>query len=165
MQRLRLAVTAAFFCLLVFTPAAPALAGEAEDVASVQAFIDSIATRFNTGNLDDFINVFTDDAEIISQGYPDIVGKAAIHGVYAAAMAQYAMKVSFHTTEIRVAGDMAYEAGTYEVAYSDKTSGQLMMTTHARHVHILLRDANGDWHTWRMFTNTGEAAAEGGASQ
>ena len=154
MQRLRLALSAAFFCLLLAGPAAPAFADEAADVASVHAFIDSIATRFNSGDLEDFINVFTDDAEIISQGYPDIVGKQAIHDVYASAMAQYGMKVSFHTTEVRVAGDMAYEAGTYQVSYSDKASGKLMMSTQARHVHILLRQPDGSWRTWRMITNT-----------
>ena len=159
MQRLRLAARAAFFCLLFLAPAAPSQAGEAGDVASVHAFIDSLATRFNTGQLDSFMGVFTDDAEIISQGYPDIVGKKAIHDVYAAAMAQYGMRVAFHTTEVKVAGDMAYERGTYEVAYSDKASGKLMMTTQARHVHILLRQPDGTWRTWRMITNTAQQPA------
>ena len=143
----------------------PGKIDEAAQVQSVHNFIASVATRFNSGDLEDFINVFTDDAQIISQGYPDIVGKQAIHDVYAAAMAQYAMKVTFHTAEVKVAGDMAYERGTYEVSYSDKDSGELLMTTHARHIHILTRDAHNGWRTWRMFTNTAEAEAPAAATE
>lgn len=144
--------------VLTFPPA-PALAGEAEDVASVHAFIEDVARRFNTGDLEAFIGVFTPDAQIISQGFPDIVGRPAIHDVYAAAMAQYGMSVAFNTTEVAVAGDMAYERGTYRVDYKDKESGDVLMSVAARHIHILKRDPEGRWRTWRMMTNT-EAPAQ-----
>lgn len=144
------------------TPAPPAddAARQQQDVAAVNAFVDHIGETFNTGNLDAFMQVFTEDAIQFNQGMPDVVGKAAIRKLYEDALAQNDIKVAFHTQEVSVSGDLAYEGGTYDILIRprDNPAAEPMTVTN-RHVHVLKRQADGSWKTWRMMTN-GSAAAE-----
>jgi uncharacterized protein (TIGR02246 family) len=129
-----------------------------QDVASVRAFLDHIQTTFNAGNLDPFIDVFADDAVMLAPNQPDAVGKAAIRKVYEDALAQYDLKVEFHTTEIEVAGNLAYERGTYALHLRDRADASKGADVTSRHIHVLRRQPDGSWKTWRMMTNSAEAA-------
>jgi uncharacterized protein (TIGR02246 family) len=140
-------------------PATTAAAGPAEqDVASVRAFLDHVETTFNGGNLDRFIDVFADDAVMLGQNQPDAMGKAAIRKVYADALAQYDMKVEFHTLEIEVAGNLAYERGTYALHLRSRADASKSADVTNRHIHVLRRQPDGSWKTWRMMTNSAESA-------
>ena len=143
-------------------PAPPAdePARQQQDIAAVHAFVDHVRDTFNAGNLDTFMQVFTEDAIQFNQGYPDVEGKAAIRKQYADALAQNDIKVEFHTKEVLVSGDLAYEAGTYDIIIrprADPKAAPLTVTN--RHVHVLRRQADGSWKTWRMMTNNTIPAA------
>lgn len=127
------------------------------DVAAVRAVMDRVEQTFAAGDLDAAMTVFTDDAVILGQGYADIVGKVAIRKTYADLMNQFRTEVAMHTVEIEIAGDLAFERGTYTLTLRDKTSGQIASATRNRHAHILKRQPEGGWKTWRMLTNS-EAA-------
>jgi uncharacterized protein (TIGR02246 family) len=125
-----------------------------QDVAAVHAFVDHVRDTFNGGNLDTFMGVFTEDAIQFNQGYPDVVGKAAIRKQYEDALAQNDIKVEFNTREVQVSGDLAYESGTYNIIVrprGDPEAAPLVVTN--RHMHALKRQADGTWKTWRMMTN------------
>jgi uncharacterized protein (TIGR02246 family) len=137
-------------------PAPPATdeARQQADPVSVRAFIDNVGETFNSGNLDAFMQVFTEDAIQFNQGFADVVGKAAIRKQYEDALAANDIKVAFHTQEVAVGGELAYEAGTYDIIIrprSDPKAAPLTVTN--RHVHVLKRQADGSWKTWRMMTN------------
>ena len=125
-----------------------------QDVAAVHAFVDHVRDTFNGGTLDTFMEVFTDDAIQFNQGFPDVVGKAAIRKQYEDALAQNDIKVEFNTREVEVSGDLAYESGTYNIILrprGDPKATPLVVTN--RHMHVLKRQAGGTWKTWRMMTN------------
>jgi uncharacterized protein (TIGR02246 family) len=127
----------------------------AADMQGVRSFLDHVQTSFNGGNFEEFMNVFTDDAIQLNAGLPDTVGKAAIRQGYEAALAANDIKVEFHTDEIEVAGDLAYERGTYSLRITPKADGAKAIEVTNRHIHILRRQADGSWKTWRMMTNSG----------
>jgi len=130
-----------------------------EDTAAVRAFVDHVGETFNSGNLDTFMAVFTEDAIQFNQGYPDVVGKAAIRKQYEDALAQNDIKVAFHTQEVAVGGDLAYEAGTYDILITPRSNPRATpLTVTNRHVHVLRCQADGTWKTWRMMTNNTIAA-------
>jgi hypothetical protein len=52
---------------------------------------------------------------------------------------------------------IAYERGTYDLTITDKATARELSKVTNRHVHILKQQPNGDWKTWRMFTNSAEA--------
>jgi len=146
-------------------PAPPAPPADSEafhqaDLAAVRAFVDHVGETFNSGNLDTFMAVFTEDAIQFNQGYPDVIGKAAIRKQYEEALAQNDIKVAFHTREVQVSGDLAYEGGTYDIIIQPRSDPKaLPLTVTNRHVHVLKRQPDGSWKTWRMMTNNTIPAA------
>ena len=129
------------------------------DVASVRAFLADAEKKFNTNDPDVFMPIFTDDAVIMGQGSADITGHDAIRAEYENALKQVGMELAFASGEVRVMGDLAYEQGTYTVKVSDKASHKVVQEIKNRHIHILRRQADGTWKTWRMMTNSAEPAA------
>jgi uncharacterized protein (TIGR02246 family) len=142
------------------SPVAPApLARDAAtELANVRGFLAHVQESFNSGKLDEFMDDFTDDAMQVSPNNPDTIGKSAIRAVYDAALASNDIKVNFNTQEIEVAGDLAYERGTYTLRVSSKADGKLLANIENRHMHIMRRQADGTWKTWRMMTNSAAPA-------
>jgi ketosteroid isomerase-like protein len=66
------------------------------------------------------------------------------------------MTVHFATEEVAVAGDLAYEHGTYTLKVVDKTSGKVLQNVKNKHAHILKRQPEGSWKTWRMMVSSAE---------
>jgi uncharacterized protein (TIGR02246 family) len=127
------------------------------DEAAVRRTLADTAQRINQGDLG-FVDVFAKDAVIIAPSSPDIVGFDAIRTMYADTMKQFSMTVHFSTEEVAIAGDLAYERGTYTLKLSDKASGQTLQDVKNKHVHILKRQPDGAWKTWRMMVNSAEPA-------
>jgi uncharacterized protein (TIGR02246 family) len=161
---LRRALIPVLLCIAGCGTKAPPLADTAarqqQDVAAVHAFIDQVRDTFNGGDLDTFMQVFTEDAVQFNPGMPDVVGRDAIRRLYADALSQNDIKVQFHTREVVVAGDIAYEGGTYDIILKPRNDPKAAsITVTNRHVHVLKRQADGAWKTWRMMTNSEAAVA------
>lgn len=127
------------------------------DEAAVRRTLANTEQRINQGD-PGFVDVFAKDAVIIAPSSPDIVGFDAIRTMYADMMKQVSMKVHFSTEEVVIAGDLAYEHGTYTLTLSDKTSGKTLQDVKNKHIHILKRQPDGTWKTWRMMVNSAEPA-------
>jgi uncharacterized protein (TIGR02246 family) len=129
------------------------------DVAAIHALLDHVEQTFRSGDLDAAMTVFADDAVIIGQGSPDIVGPEAIRAMYAGMFEQVDFDVDLTTAEVQVVGDLAYERGTYTMKLTDKASGQVVADVENRHIHILKRQPDGGWKTWRMMVNSAAPGA------
>jgi uncharacterized protein (TIGR02246 family) len=127
----------------------------ATDEAAVRRTIAGVEQQINRGDLG-FVNVFANDAVIIAPSSPDIVGVDAIRTMYTGLMKQASMTVHFSTEEVAVAGDMAYEHGTYTLRITDKATGRVVQDARNKHVHIFKRQPDGTWKTWRMMVNSAE---------
>jgi uncharacterized protein (TIGR02246 family) len=159
----RAAVIAAFLAALAAcserAPGPTSSAASEADVAAIGALVDRVERTFKAGDLEAAMTVFTDDAVIIAQGAPDMVGTDTIRAMYAGMMDQFDIDADLSTAEIQVVGDLAYERGTYTLKLTDKASGQVVMDVVNRHLHILKRQPDGTWKTWRMMVNSAEPAA------
>jgi ketosteroid isomerase-like protein len=152
-----------YVALLIVVPACaapqPLSPNATDDVAQIRTFLAHIEQVFVAGNLDAAVAVFTDDAMIVNDGTLGAEGKDAIRALYASALATTSLHVRFHTEEIASREGLAYERGTYTLDTIDKATGQRLGTVTKRHLHILKKEPNGEWRTWRMFTDsTGTAA-------
>ncbi len=128
-----------------------------EDETAVRRTLADTEQRINQGDIG-FVDVFAKDAVIIAPSAPDIVGFDAIRSLYDGLMKQASIKVHFSTEEIAIAGDLAYERGTYTLLISDKASGKVLQDVKNKHLHILKRQPDGAWKTWRMMVNSAEPA-------
>ena len=127
------------------------------DEAAIRQTLAELERKINQGDVS-FTDVFAKDAVIVAPSAPDVVGFDAIHKMYADLMNQVAMTVHFSTEEIAVMGDMAYERGTYTLRIADKSSGKVLQDVKNKHLHILKRQPDGAWKTWRMMVNNAEPA-------
>jgi uncharacterized protein (TIGR02246 family) len=153
--RLLLLLLSVFSTLETFGQEADATA----DVATINGMLQRLETVFATGDIEAAMTAFTDDAIVFAENGADIVGGDAIRAVYTGMMTQFDVTLTFNTVEIEVADDMAYERGTYTLKLVDKASGQVATDATYRHIHILKRQADGSWRTWRMMVNTPPAPA------
>jgi len=130
----------------------------AADEAAIRRVLDEVASTFNAGNYDGMFALYRDDVVISAPGAPDIVGKPAWREGLKALPAGVPLKLRFDTQELEVAGDLAYERGTYAVEAPD-TNGALVEVSGGRHIHIFKREADGSWKGWRLFENSADPAA------
>lgn len=133
-------------------------ASGADDVA-IRALLDEVERTFESGDLDAAMAVFADDAVIVAQGTPDIVGVRDIRAMYADMLRQFDIEADLTTEEIEIFGDTAYERGSYSLKLALKEGGQVVTDVVNRHIHILKRQPDGSWKTWRMMVNSAEPAA------
>jgi len=155
---LRLPLAALLICTLGGCASKPTTASGGSDLtradeATVRRTLSKTEQRINQGDLS-FVNVFANDAVIIAPSGPNIVGFDAIRALYADIMKQASMTVHFATEEVAIAGDLAYERGTYTLKISDKASNKVLQETKNKHVHIFKRQPDGTWKTWRMMVNS-----------
>jgi uncharacterized protein (TIGR02246 family) len=128
------------------------------DESAIRRLLTETEQQINRGDLS-FVNVFAQDAVIIAPAAPDVVGFDGIRSLYTSVMQQNSMTVHFSTEEIAVAGDLAYEHGTYTLRISDKHTGKVMQDVKNKHIHILKRQPDGGWKTWRMMVSSADPAS------
>jgi ketosteroid isomerase-like protein len=144
--------------------AAPASESRAEaDAADIRRTLGELEARINRGDIS-FVDVFTRDAVIVAPDTPDVVGYDAIRALYAQTLTQVSFTVHFTTDEIEVRDDLAYERGSYSLKVTDKASGAVVQDVVNRHIHMMKRQPDGTWKTWRMMVVAAPAAAAASAA-
>ena len=128
------------------------------DEAAVRQTIADIARRVNADDIS-FVDVFADDAIIIGSGGPDVVGAKAIRELYTNLMKQASLRVDFTTAEVVVADGLAMERGHYSLVITDRTTGKVLQNVKNNHMHIMKKQTDGTWKTWRMMTSSAEVPA------
>jgi uncharacterized protein (TIGR02246 family) len=136
------------------------VANTSADEAAIRKTLDGISSAFNSGDFDGMFALYRDDVVVLPPGGPDIAGKEAWRAGIDALPTNVAMKMRFDTTELVVAGDIAYERGTYTIDISDKATATAVQSVTARHIHIFKREADGSWKGWRLMENSADPAPQ-----
>jgi ketosteroid isomerase-like protein len=83
---------------------------------------------------------FTEDAKVLPPGAPIVSGRKAIEEFWRAALEH--IDVTFKTTELEIAGDMAYESGESDTGHAK-----------AKYLVVWLRCPDGRWRLHRDIWN------------
>ena len=130
----------------------------AADEAAIRQVLDEIVRTFNAGEYEAMFALYEDDVRIYPPGAPEMVGKEAWRTALATGLpADLKLRMRFDTEELVVAGDLAYERGTYHVEAAPVGSDAMTPMMSARHIHIFRRQADGQWKGWRLFESNSEA--------
>jgi len=155
----RLAVSAVALLLLAGCQRAADMPSRATDEAAIRAVLDAIASDFNAGRMEQMVSHYLDDVLVSAPGAPDIVGKEAwLQSIVATLPQGVPLTLRFDTAEMEIAGDLAYERGTYAVGMA----GQPDPVAGGRHIHMFKRQADGSWKGWRLMENTADTPATPG---
>jgi ketosteroid isomerase-like protein len=159
-----LALAAAAFALGACSgPPTPAH-DRAADEAEIRGLLDSIAGSFETGDMDKVLEVYADDVLVLGIDQPDVAGKEAWRKVLADQPSDVTIDVRMDTDELEIAGDLAYERGTYTATITSKATGALLQSVTNRHIHIFKRQPDGHWKAWRLMENATSPARPGSPS-
>jgi ketosteroid isomerase-like protein len=126
----------------------------AADEAEIHKLIDSIAGSFKTGDMEKVLAIYADDVLVLGIDQPDVAGKDAWRKILADQPKDVTIEVRMDTKELEIAGDLAYERGTYTAEISSKATGALVQTVTNRHIHIFKRQPDGHWKAWRLMENS-----------
>jgi ketosteroid isomerase-like protein len=136
----------------------------AADEAEIRGLLDSIAGSFKTGDMDEVLEVYADDVLVLGIDQPDVAGKEAWRKVLADQPSDVTIDVRMDTHELEIAGDLAYERGTYTATITSKATGALLQSVTNRHIHIFERQPDGHWKAWRLMENATSPARPGSPS-
>lgn len=145
----RIVLGAAFLLLPVISNAAGLMtSGPVDRVAAVQKRIDQWLDGYNHADVARMMDVFGSDFLLEQQNEPRVLDKAGITQSYTNLFAAYNAYMEGTTEEIRVAGDMAYDRGTYTFTLTPKTGGASISMT-GRFLEVWKRE-NGHWNVQRL---------------
>ena len=89
---------------------------------------------------------YADDAVLMNPGAPAANGKEAIRKTLTEMVADPALSLKFHATQVEVAksGDVAYTHGTYAMTMTDPASKKVI-NDHGNYVTVYKKQADGSW--------------------
>jgi len=121
------------------------------DEAAIRKVLAEVARTFDAGDYEGMFALYREDVIVSATGAPDVVGRDAWREGLKQLPPGIKLKLRFDTQEVEIAGDLAYERGTFVVSMPDPASGELQSLFDGRHIHIFKREADGSWKGWRLF--------------
>ncbi|UCH65080.1 MAG: SgcJ/EcaC family oxidoreductase [Ignavibacterium sp.] len=107
---------------------------------------------YNSGNLDGFVALFTDDAVQLPDEEAIVVGKEAIRLRAKDGFANFTFKLTDTVEDIKVSGNWAFVRGSYVNIITPKEGGD-DATEEGKWVAIYQRQADGSWQIYSEIWN------------
>jgi len=128
-----------------------------DDQAAAAVAIDSLlkeyAASLNSGDLDRWVALWTDDGIQMPPGEPAVVGKQHIRTRNGAGLDRFKFDMGITNEELRVAGDWAYIRGTYKATLQPKQGGEPVLID-GKYMSILAKQPDGSWKLHRDAFNS-----------
>lgn len=125
----------------------------AQDEAAITDFNRQYLKAINDGDLAALANLTTEDHIMIAPGRPPVVGKEANVAAMERGFAQFDFDETWTPLETVIAGDWAYQRGTFTVIVTPKAGGTGRNTS-GQFLRIYRRQADGSWRMIRDMFNS-----------
>ena len=109
----------------------------------------------NVGNAEFFHSACVEDVVVMPPGMPACVGRDAAVEFMRAFLGQFDLTINYVSEEIRVAGDLAYDRGTYSQTLVPRAGGKAM-SEKGNFLWIYGRGSDGTWRMSRVIWNPNE---------
>lgn len=117
---------------------------EKSDIAAIEDVASQYGVALNTGDLDLWISLWTDDGIQMAPNAPAVFGKEQLRAKNENIFAKFNFKAVITNKEVKIAGDMAFIRGTYTLSLTPKIGGETIMID-GKYLDILERQADGSW--------------------
>jgi ketosteroid isomerase-like protein len=127
-----------------------------DDLAAITEFNQRYLKAINDEDIVALSNLTTDGHIILIPNRPPIVGKAANDAANASAFERFDFDETWTPEETVVAGDWAYQRGTYTTAATPRDGSADRRVMSGSFLRIYQRQTNGEWRMIRdMFNSDG----------
>lgn len=139
-------------------PAAPAPASEEADEAAVTeavtAIWDEYEASLSAGDIDRWVDLWTEEGIQLPPGEPPVLGKEAIRERNKAALTDlFDISMSITNEEVEVGGEWAVARGVYTATLTPKAGGDNVLVD-GKYMTLLQRQADGTWKIFRDIFNS-----------
>ena len=135
--------------------------GSKPELEAIDRVRESHVSALNAGDAKGWADQFTDDAVQMPPHFPTNAGIQAIRGWSGGFLSLFNCKFGLAVDEVRVAGDWAFERGSYNITLSPKTGGPAMNDA-GKYLTIYQRQSDGTWKMARDIWNS-DVPMPGGA--
>jgi uncharacterized protein (TIGR02246 family) len=143
----------------VFPAGSPAPAASSPAVKEIDRTREEYAASWTAGDAARISGLYTDDAIVMYPDQPPISGRAAISEYFKGFFTDFeALDFQLASSEIVVAGDFAYDRGTYRWKAKPKKGGA-PLDDDGKYLVILRRESDGRWRVARDMVNSDRPAA------
>jgi ketosteroid isomerase-like protein len=128
------------------------------DIEAINKVRDDLVESFNAGDADGVIACLADDAIGMPPDVPAKVGKEVYGAFIRELIDMYDVQETITVLEIEIAGDWAYDRGTWVATIVSKADG----TQNERggdYLWILRKSADGAWRPTRLIWNNDQPPA------
>jgi uncharacterized protein (TIGR02246 family) len=121
--------------------------------AAVNDIWNEYASSLNSGNVDRWISLWTEDGVQMPPGLPSVVGKRQIRATMKAILDRFAFDMAVTPHEVREVGDWAFSRGIFKATMTPREGGKTVYVD-GKYMTILQRQADGSWKIHRDIFNS-----------
>ncbi len=136
----------------------PAAPSRAADLAAIAEFNRQYVQAINDGDIGALSALTTEGHIMLSPNRPPRVGKAENDAANGRAFELFDFDEEWTPVETEIAGDWAYQRGTYSVAATPKAGGETRIST-GNFLRIYERQPDGAWRMTRDMFNSDQPPA------
>ena len=137
---------------------------EANDMAALDGLRGEFIAAYNAGDASILASLFTEDGVVMPPNSSAANGKEAVQSFYAVHFEQFTGTLAVSSEEHEVAGDWAFERGSYTVTLTPKAGGT-PTDDEGKYLLISRRQPDASWRIARHIWNSNNPVpAPGGLS-
>ena len=137
-----------------------AAGGDADSAKkAIQADEKDWNSQFKAKDSEGIVGRYTDESFLAAPGADPAEGSTAIRKVYANALSDPAINVTFGSDKMDASGDLAYSRGHFTETFTDPKSGKVM-TQNGAYLTLYKKQQDGSWKAVEDF-----AAADAGSQK
>ena len=138
-------------------------AKRAEDEEAIRRLVGpEWAAAWAAGDAGAVADSYAEDAVLLPQNQPPIVGKTAIRSGYETFLQEFRIEGNSEVLELEVGGDWAFMRGTYTTRVTPKKGGPPIEEDRGNWLWIVKRQPDGSWKIFRAIGASGPAPSRGG---
>lgn len=117
------------------------------DIAAINELYKQATLAVNTGNVELYLSIFTEDVVVMPSEAPAAIGKEDLRPLYEGLFGLFDLELPYTVDEIEVSGDWAVARSSFQYSMTLKESGETT-TRVGKELDFFKRQADGSWKTY-----------------
>ena len=114
------------------------------DIAAIKEGGNQYVATLNTGDLERWLSLHTDDVIKMGPGAPSVIGQEQLREHMEPLFESSTFKMTINSEETEVAGDWGFDRGTYTFLITPKEEGEPIFVD-GKYLTIYKKQADGSW--------------------
>ena len=114
------------------------------DIAAIGKILDNYTLGMNTGNLDLWMSLYTDDTIKMAPDQPSAVGKEQLLASMKPLFDNFTMEMAIDLEQVEITGGYAFARCTFTASMTPKAKGE-PISIDGKALSIFKRQADGSW--------------------